>query len=91
VEELDRPDGPDAEIVDTNSFDTLAEAKQQAAHPLCKYSRIGLVRDVGEPLDGLHNRQWAYLDEDGDLPTYFDGGAVVPMRFLHELNKSRKS
>ena len=47
---------------------------------------IGLVRDVGDDIDGLQNRQWAYLEDD-KLPATFDGGAKIPKRFLEEVSK----
>ena len=82
VEEVE-DDLPDADIVDTHCLPTLAEARAFAAQ--CELPvRLGLVRDRGDDLEGLIDRQWAYV-EDGKLPEFFDGGVLVPARFHNEL------
>lgn len=84
VEELEDTT-PDADIIDTHCFPTLAEARAFAA--LCAPPVIiGLVRDRGNDLEGLLDRQWAYV-EDGKLPEYFDGGILVPAKFHKELKQ----
>ena len=47
-------------------------------------SRLVLVRDVGNDIDGLTDRQRAYV-VDGVMPTHFDGGREVPKPFLNEF------
>lgn len=46
---------------------------------------VALVRDRGNEVDGLQNRQWAYLETDVTLPAKFDGGATIPQRFQGEV------
>lgn len=78
------------DIFDVCHWDTRAEAERwaQDVQPVRdgEHNRIVLVRDAVEYVDGdedgLVDRQWAYLDENGDLPEEFDGGARVPKRFL---------
>ena len=43
-------------------------------------AEIVLVRDVGDDLDGITDRQHAYL-KDGTLPNVFEYGTKVPARF----------
>lgn len=87
VEEMESAEA-DADIVDTHVFDTLAEARAFAAD--MPHARLGLVRDRGNDIDGLIDRQWAYVAA-GALPERFDwggdeeGGAAVPARFHREL------
>lgn len=81
----------DADIIEVNHADTYAEALKYAEsqeQPV----RIGLVRDRGNDLDGLLDRQWAYLTAGtmGTLPECFDGGAKVPARFHNELKRKVK-
>ena len=88
VEQLDRSAGSSSEpdIIDTSAFDTLAEATS-FARSCNEPSRIALRRDVGNDLDGLTDRCYAYPDGDGWLPERFetaDGlqdGPAVPARF----------
>jgi hypothetical protein len=42
-----------------------------------------LVRNVGNDMDGLVDRQWAY-PVGGEMPSEFDGGAKVPQRYIKE-------
>jgi len=91
LEELEEDGSADPDILDTHCFPTLAEARAFAAQcdlPL----RFGLVRDRGDDLEGIVDRQWAYV-EDGKLPERFDwgggedGGAKVPARYHNELKR----
>jgi hypothetical protein len=83
LEEIER--GTDPDIIDTHCFPTLAEARAFAM--TCELpTRLGLVRDRGNDLEGLLDRQWAYV-EDGKLPEYFDGGILVPAKFHKELEQ----
>ncbi len=65
------------------------------ANKLSEYSEdaktdtLVLVRSVGNEIDGLIEREWAYV-KDGKLPEYFQDanereGAKVPVRFHDEL------
>ena len=83
-------DADDADIIEVNHADTYAEALKWAEsqeQPV----RIGLVRDRGNDIDGVIDRQWAYLSAGtmGTLPKYFDGGTPVPARFHNELKRSK--
>ncbi len=70
------------DIFDTRSYDTLAEAKADAANLEAAHSvEICLVRDVGNQLDSIVDRQWAYLDANGKLPCCFNDGVDIPKRF----------
>tara|TARA_R110000824_G_scaffold40564_9_gene121522 strand:+ start:3062 stop:3337 length:276 start_codon:yes stop_codon:yes gene_type:complete len=44
---------------------------------------IVLVRDLGDEDRGLLDRQWAYVDKDGNFDGGFDRG--VPKRFQKEV------
>ena len=87
--DLDSADSADdADIIEVYHADTYAEAlkwAEQEEQPV----RIGLVRDRGNNLDGLIDRQWAYLDAGtmGALPEHFDGGIKVPARYHRELER----
>jgi hypothetical protein len=77
------------DIVQVNHADAYARAKRWAAEyaPELKPGErieIGLVRDRGDEVEGLTDRQWAYV-EDGSLEPTFDGGARVPERFRQEV------
>ena len=47
-------------------------------------ARLALVRSVGEPVEGLAHREWAYV-EGGELPKAFSAGATIPARYRAEL------
>lgn len=51
------------------------------------FNRIALCRDVGCQAEGIEDRQYAYVNEDGELPETFDEGAKIPKRFREELAK----
>jgi hypothetical protein len=73
------------DILETSGWDTLLEAKKFAAScelPLV----ICLRRDVGNSIDGLTDRQYAYPG-DGQ----FEFGATIPKRFLDDFNLLDKS
>lgn len=89
VEELDAPaTADDPEIVDHNFCDSYAEAVAILAG-LDAPGRIVLVRNVGNDVEGLTDRAWAYV-VDGKLPDEFTYGADeysgirVPKRFHAE-------
>ncbi len=56
--------------------DSLSEAKAFAAE-----HEIVLYRLTGSEDKGVTERQYAYLDASGKLPTHFNEGAKVPKRF----------
>src|SRR6218665_3066302 len=94
VEELEAPDtgDNDPEILDHNHCGSYAEAKSIAAElEGCGFYRIVLIRDVGNNLEGLTDRAWAYLKPNGTLPTTFtygadeDSGILVPKRYHAEV------
>lgn len=77
------------DIIEVSHFDTRKDAQAFADagpnHGGVKME-IALVRDVGNDLDGLTDRSWAYLRDDGTLPEHFDygmgeEGPRVPKRF----------
>lgn len=74
------------DIEDVRHWDTFKQAFADH-NTTSERSRIVLVRDVRhrEDLGDLLDRQWCYLNDDGTLPTAFDGGADVPQPFLKEV------
>lgn len=97
VEELDIAPGAafteDDDILDVHHFDTFVEARAWAANS--EYPcRIGLTRDTGNDIDGLTDRQWAYVN-DRALPDNFtycpEPGARVPNRFHVEIRNAYRS
>lgn len=98
VEELEEApselNGFDPDIVDH----TFCDSYRQAVETLKMFqtvfevpARIVLVRDVGNANEGITDRSWAYLNEDGTMPIYFEYGAgeqsliPVPKRFHDEV------
>ena len=87
VETLDFYDGceDNPDIIDTSGYDTLKEAEEIAS--ACDEPwRIALRRDVGDDLEGVVDRAYAYPDANGRLPEYFtygmgEEGPRVPNRF----------
>lgn len=77
--------GDNPDIIDTSGYDTLYDAHKVALK--CDEPwRIALRRDVGNDLDGITDRAYAYPDASGRLPEYFTYGAGeegprVPNRF----------
>ena len=65
------------------SFDEL-DGKPEPAH-----LRLVLVRDTWDAWDGLGDREWCYLNEDGTMPDTFDWGAKVPKRFKQEFERHK--
>ena len=80
---------PVTEDIDDHWFgDTVLEV----GLPQGPGERLVLVQDVGNQVEGIVGRAWAYV-EDGKLPEYFlDAGeceiAKVPQRFHVELAKA---
>lgn len=78
--------GNDPDIIDTNAFQTLRDAYDYTKS--CDEPwRICLRRDVGNDLEGLIERHYAYPDMTGQLPEIFESamgfqdGSDVPVRF----------
>jgi hypothetical protein len=80
------------DIIEVTHADTYAEALKWAEGQE-QPTQIGLVRDRGNEVDGLVDRQWAYIEADsGKLPDHFSdsGGCIgpaVPARYHNELNR----
>lgn len=50
------------------------------------FTRLGLIRDKGNQVEGLIERRYAYV-EGGALDERFEEGGAVPKRFSEELAK----
>lgn len=75
----DDPNKDDPEIVDTNAYDTYPEALKAAHQEDTLGWRICLTRNVGNDVDGLQDRLWAYIDYTTlTLPEYFEVGGGEP-------------
>lgn len=73
------------DIIDPLFGDTLAEVirfglKYKGAAEFA----YALVRNVGNDIDGIKDREYAYLDHLAQLPDEFPSGAQVPQRFHQE-------
>lgn len=74
-------------------MDRLIHAINQAAAPDKTYTRLVLVRDRFNRVDGdLDCRSWAYVTDDGKMPDQFLDAydkpvATVPKRFIEEFNR----
>lgn len=96
VEELDivGVDVDDLDIIDHHFCDSYAKALVIAASFKDEGvpTAIVLVRNVGNDLEGLTDRAWAYV-KDGKLPETFTYGAgedsdiKVPKRFHTEVSR----
>jgi hypothetical protein len=92
----------DLETFDPESGDILdhhhAESLSALPWPSTPGERLVLVRDVGNDLDGLQCRSWAYVDESRMLPAEFtipdetgterSIGVRVPQRFHREIARA---
>lgn len=86
---------PDGDIIDHHHSNTIAGFAPQDVWAALNgdvnsetniSTRLVLVRDVGDEVDGMTDRQWAYV-EDMRFPDAFDNGALVPKRFIDELHQ----
>lgn len=97
IEELEEApsaeNGFDPDIADHHFCDSYAEAFDASTgyyHDIPH--RVVLVRNVGNEVDGLVDRAWAYIT-DGKLPETFEygggeySGIPVPKRFHAEVAK----
>jgi len=87
VDELDN----DGDIVDTEFFNSYSDAVKHKVHAQVLGNNgnnfeIGIIRYVGNDIDGEKDRQYAYMSNN-KLPTEMDGGASVPKRFHIEVEK----
>ncbi len=77
------------DALDVNHFDAdqpKALEKALAEASSIKLVEVALVRDLIDDIDeDLKDRRYAYL-ENGILPPRFEGGAVVPNRFIIQAN-----
>lgn len=87
------------EILDHDHRDKLSEfpmdhliqaINQEQISTSGDYFRLVLVRDVFRDAD-LISRSWAYVTDDGKMPTHFldandQPAAAVPKRFIAEFN-----
>jgi len=81
----------DGEDVQEVLFSTsLAQAREQGEAMRPQPFRLVLVRDRFKDGD-LADRQYAYLDEAGRLPTHFDGGAAVQERYRAEASAAGRA
>lgn len=87
----------DAELVDRESGDIFEHNFSDTFEGMLRYINdpnidVVLVRNVIKKDEGVIDRNWAYLDPDGNLPEYFSDSAnektvKVPLRFHKELKK----
>ena len=80
LEELDQHE----EIVDLRFADSLADLLKEA-DGIPKHD-LALVRNTYTEIDGITDRQYAYLAE-GKL-TEMEGGAHIPKRYLEEATNA---
>lgn len=97
VEELEEAPAPenefDPDIMDHHFFESYKWAKGtlQLLELFGSFGRIVLVRNVGNDVEGLTDRAWAYV-ENGKLPETFtygadeDSGIPVPKKFHKEVD-----
>jgi hypothetical protein len=85
--ELMSSDGVD--IVEHDFSPTLKKLMTKRFRDDGCYCVLVLVRQTGNPDDGILDEQWAYLTEDGDLPDTFDHGAAIPVRYRREFERER--
>jgi len=73
----------DGDIVDSDGVMTLSERPNLR---LDNQLMLALTRNVGNDIDGLLERSYAYVDTDTmTLPHEFDDGYVVPQKYRLEL------
>jgi hypothetical protein len=48
-----------------------------------------LVRDTWDECDGLDDREWCYLNEDGTMPDTFCYGTKVPKKYKQEFERHK--
>lgn len=71
------------DILDHCHADKVEDLKRLLKDP---NTRLVLVRDVVSADGDLKDRTWAYAGR-GALPTKFQNGEIVPIRFHKELSK----
>ncbi len=83
--------GDDPDIIDTSAFESLEDAIKFKAY--CEEpSRLVLVRQQGNDIEGLTDRSWAYIKKMS-LPEYFCYGAdeqsehVVPKKYKQQWDR----
>ena len=73
------------DLVHADTLKSLGAAEEDSLKP-----ELTLIREVGNDLDGLLERGYAYPTK-GKLPEFFSCGARVPKRFQKELDASNIS
>ena len=68
-------------------MEQLIHAINQDIEPGGTFTRLVLVRDKGDDIEGLTDRAWAYITDEGTLPECFNNGIKVPKRFAEEFNR----
>ncbi len=76
----------DSDIIDTCAFPSYNKALNAALNCDEKYWQIALRRDVGNDVDGLTDRLYAYPASDGQLPEYFDDSNVKIPQIYRDIN-----
>ena len=71
------------DIEDLNHGDTLKDLGAAWEDNLYK-AELTLIRNVGNDIEGLLDRTYAY-PQNGKLPEFFEDGEKVPKRFQKEL------
>lgn len=69
------------DIENTQAFDKFYEAFKRRGDRFA----LGLTLNVGNQLEGVTFRDWAYI-EKGELPDCFEGGDKIPERFRKEMS-----
>lgn len=97
IEETDGFESEDADILDHTFAPELSQfhhARLSAALKRADNFRLVLCINKGNDTDGLQDRAWAYVEEDGTLPEFFAdawGGTTsyrVPTKFHRELERA---
>jgi hypothetical protein len=72
------------DIIEPMFGDTLKEVQLYAAQSDEHADDIAfaLVQNIGEDINGLQDRGYAYIGDDGYLPEFFDNGESVPKKYL---------
>jgi hypothetical protein len=96
VEHLDGEPAGDPDILEVCHYDTYREAALETGVRTMlkrkKNYRVALVREVGNDVEGLTERMWAYV-VDGELPEYFEiatdmiTSVRVPKRYHVEVER----
>lgn len=87
VEPVDKYD----DIIDPLFWDSYSDAVECwrdafNQFPEARKVFIALVQNIGNDIDGLQDRGYAYIsDENGKLPEYFDNDRAVPKKYQDKI------